>query len=156
MSELESRFVKRGYWVNLSHGQIMGQTITTDSRTGAIVVALVAVITSLGMTHLWHLFTFFYHQMRATGRPRNSLFRHQQALLRTLPTPGTFLADLVKLLFAWRGVAPRYQAFTSSSFCSSVSSSQCIFLFRRFKFKHRSPSHESALWTARLGCGLAW
>jgi hypothetical protein len=107
MSELESRFVKKGYWVNLSQGSIMGQTITTDAKTGSIIVALLAVITSLGMTHLWHLLTFFFHQSRANGRPRDGLFRHQQAILRTLPTPSSMMADSVKLWYAWRGVSDR-------------------------------------------------
>jgi hypothetical protein len=43
--ELDSRFVKRGYWVNLSKGPVMGQTINTDTQTGAIVIALLAVVT---------------------------------------------------------------------------------------------------------------
>lgn len=105
--ELDSKFVKRGYWVNLEYGSIMGQTFTTDSRTGGIIVALLAVITSLGMTHLWHLLTFAYYQYRANGRPADGLFRHQQAELRTLPAPGTLVADSVKLWMAWRGVSDR-------------------------------------------------
>ncbi|KAF2277918.1 uncharacterized protein EI97DRAFT_415680 [Westerdykella ornata] len=105
MSELESRFVKRGYWVNLAQGPVMGQTITTDARTGAIVVAILAIVTALGMTHLWHLLTFFYHQVRANGRPRDGLFRHQQAVLRTLPSPSSLMADSVKLWYAWRGIS---------------------------------------------------
>lgn len=103
--ELESRFVKRGYWINLSQGPIMGQTITTDSNTGAIVIALLAVTTSLGMTHLWHLLTFAYHQIRANGRPSNGFSRHQQVLLRTLPTPSALMADSLKLWLAWRRVS---------------------------------------------------
>lgn len=105
--ELDSRFVKRGYWVNLSKGPTMGQTITTDSKTGSVVVALLAVLASLGMTHLWHLLTFIYYQIRANGRPSEGLFRHQQALLRTLPTPSSLMADSVKLWLAWRGASDR-------------------------------------------------
>lgn len=103
--EVDSRFVKRGYWVNFNDGPIMGQTITVDSKYGSVVVALLAVLTTLGMTHLWHLLTFIYHQIRANGRPSDGLFRHQQALLRTLPTPSTLMADSVKLWFAWRGAS---------------------------------------------------
>jgi hypothetical protein len=83
----------------------MGQTITTDSKTGGIIVALLAVFTSLGMTHLWHLLTFFYHQSRAKGSPNDGLFLHQQALLRTLPTPSSLMADSMKLWLAWRRVS---------------------------------------------------
>jgi hypothetical protein len=49
MSEVASQYVKRGFWVNHSKGPVMGQTITTDTKTGALVVALLAVCTTLGM-----------------------------------------------------------------------------------------------------------
>lgn len=48
MSELDARYVHRGLWTNLSKGPIMGQTITTDTKTGAIVIAILAVCTTLG------------------------------------------------------------------------------------------------------------
>lgn len=48
MSELQSRFVKRGLWVDHSEGPIMGRTITTDTKTGTILIALLAVLASLG------------------------------------------------------------------------------------------------------------
>jgi hypothetical protein len=51
MSELDSQYVKRGFWINEARGPIMGRTITTDTRTGTIVVALLAVLSSLGTTN---------------------------------------------------------------------------------------------------------
>jgi len=48
MSELDSQYVKRGFWVNEAQGPVMGRTITTDIRTGTIIVALLAVLSSLG------------------------------------------------------------------------------------------------------------
>lgn len=107
MSELESRFVHRGYWVNEAKGPVMGQTLTTDSRTGTLIIALLAVLTSIGLNHIWHLLTYFYHQARTDGKASDGLFRQQQALLRTLPTPSTVVADSVKLWFAWRGISDR-------------------------------------------------
>jgi hypothetical protein len=103
MSELNAEFVKRGYWVNLSRGKVMGQTITTDTNTGAIVIALLAVSTALAVSHLWNIVTFLYHQARADGRPTDGLFRQQQALLRTMPTPSAMMVDSLKLLFTWKG-----------------------------------------------------
>jgi hypothetical protein len=102
MAELQAEFVKRGYWVNEDHGSVMGQTITTDSQTGAIIIALLALLTSLGMSHLWHLITYAWHQARATGHARDGLYRQQQVLLRTLPTPSALFADCFKIWYAWR------------------------------------------------------
>lgn len=48
MSELDGHFVKLGAWTNLEQGNVMGRTITTDSKTGAIVIAILAVISTIG------------------------------------------------------------------------------------------------------------
>ena len=85
MSELDPQFVKRGYWLNHAQGPVMGKTITTDSRSGVIIIAILAIFTSMGLNHLWHLLTFGYHQLRANGDARDGLFRQQQSLLRYYP-----------------------------------------------------------------------
>lgn len=48
MEELESRFVKLGVWTDWEKGRILGKTITTDSQTGAMVVAILAVLAVVG------------------------------------------------------------------------------------------------------------
>ena len=83
MSRILPKYVKRGMWVDQEHGPVMGRIITTDSQTGNIVVALLAVTTAFGMTHLWNLVVFAYHQIR-TRNVANGHVRQQQALLRTL------------------------------------------------------------------------
>lgn len=102
MSEVEARFVKRGLWTKLDDGPIVGMTITADVRAGTIVVALLAVLASMGTAHLWNLVAFLVHQLRADGVPADGLFRQQQVLLRTLPTPSSLLADTTKLWLFWR------------------------------------------------------
>ncbi|KAH5136915.1 hypothetical protein HBH69_233380 [Parastagonospora nodorum] len=47
MSELDGRFVKLGAWTNLEYGNVMGRTITTDTKTGAIVIAILAIISTI-------------------------------------------------------------------------------------------------------------
>ena len=70
-------------------------------------MALLAISTTLGVSHLFHLLTFFYHQRRANGRPSDGLFRQQQALLRKLPTPSDLMADSLKLWWSWRKISER-------------------------------------------------
>lgn len=60
-----------------------------------------------GTAHLWHLIAFAIHQFRANGLPTDALFRQQQALLRTLPTPSSVIAEALKLWWAWRRKADR-------------------------------------------------
>jgi hypothetical protein len=117
MSEVDGRYVKRGLWTNLDQGPVLGKVITTDTETGMIVIALLAILSALGKfllpsmnstltvsgtAHLWHLIAFAYHQIRADGRPANGMYRQQQALLRQLPTPSSLMADSVKLWWSWR------------------------------------------------------
>lgn len=102
MTELSSKFVKLGFWVNLSQGPVLGQTITTNTQTGTIIIAVLAISTTLGMNHLWHIVTFLWHQARANGCHQNGLIRQQQALFRTLPPPSSAMADFLKLFFAWK------------------------------------------------------
>lgn len=61
-----------------------------------------AVLTTLGTSHLWNLIVFFYHQKRAHTRQSDGLLKQQQALMRTLPAPGVILTDCVKLWWVWR------------------------------------------------------
>lgn len=49
MSEVDSVYVKRGIWTNLDKGHVMGRTITTDTRTGIIIIAVTAVLSTIGL-----------------------------------------------------------------------------------------------------------
>ena len=102
MAEVEARFVRRGFWLNHEGGPVMGRTLTTDIETGTVIVATLAILCSLAMTHLWHLIAFAYHQARAKGQPSDGLFWQQQVLLRSLSPPSSFAADLLKLWWLWR------------------------------------------------------
>lgn len=102
MSEVDARFVKRGLWTRVDEGSVAGKTITADVQAGTIVIALLAILASMGTAHLWNIVAFIVHQLRANGLPEDGLFRQQQALLRTLPTPASLLADSAKLWLFWR------------------------------------------------------
>lgn len=102
MSELDDHYVYRGVWVNQNDGSTMGRTITTDTRTSTIIVALLAVMSSIGATHLYNILLFAFHQKRASGGFQDALFLQQQALLRALPAPGSLATDAIKLWWQWR------------------------------------------------------
>ncbi|PSN62993.1 hypothetical protein BS50DRAFT_591218 [Corynespora cassiicola Philippines] len=135
--EVETRFIKHGQWTDLDRGPVMGKTITTSTSTGNLVIAILAVLSTLGTAHLWHLVTFAIHQVRANGRPSDALFRQQQAMLRTLPTPSSVMADTIKLWWAWRHKAKRpflrslvllllALSFTATTIAASVFSSLIV------------------------------
>ncbi|KAF2677350.1 hypothetical protein K458DRAFT_396047 [Lentithecium fluviatile CBS 122367] len=67
MSRLQPDFIKRGFWINLEDGLLMGRIITTDTRTGNLVIAVLAVLTAFDISHLWNLLTFLHHQLRVNS-----------------------------------------------------------------------------------------
>ncbi|KAF2734975.1 hypothetical protein EJ04DRAFT_436020 [Polyplosphaeria fusca] len=115
MSELESKYVKTGLWVDLDKGPILGKTITTDTKTGAVVVALLAIFSSLAMSHLWSILSFTTHQIRADGKPAGALLRQQQVVIRTLPTPGALFMESFKLFWSWRPESKTQRALARTS-----------------------------------------
>ena len=102
MAEVDNSLIKRGFWINYSEGAILGATITTDQRVANIVIAVVAIVVTAGAGSAWNLVMFLWHQLRATSRPKDGLFRQQQVLFRTLATPTSVLADTCKLVWVWR------------------------------------------------------
>ena len=101
MSEVPTQYVKRGLWVNVDRGPIMGRTITTDVQTGTVVVALLAILVTAALSHLWNITLFALYQLR-NDVPTDGLGRQQQALLRGSRPPITMVADLLKLCLVWR------------------------------------------------------
>ena len=67
MAQLPAKYVERGMWVNEEEGPVFGRVITANSRTGTLVVAILAVITAFGTTHLWNLITFFITRCASTA-----------------------------------------------------------------------------------------
>ena len=103
MSEIESRFIYQGLWADVDKRSILGKTITTDIRTGTTIVALLAVLASLAISHLWHLVTFLVYVQRSPRQENDTVFQQQQqVILRTLPTPSSLLTDFIKIYWAWR------------------------------------------------------
>ncbi|KAF2743776.1 hypothetical protein M011DRAFT_450657 [Sporormia fimetaria CBS 119925] len=102
MSQVPAEYVKRGMWVNLEEGAIMGRVITTDTRSSNIIVAILAVAVAFGTTHLWNIVLFAYHQHRVNAANTDGLYRQQQVLLRTLPAPTSLISEWAKLWWVWR------------------------------------------------------
>jgi hypothetical protein len=117
MAEVDGRFIKLGFWTNLEQTrswevqlpppleQELSSSLSWLSCRPSLGNQLRLHATYLlrtGTSHLWNLFTFAYHQVRATGRPPDGLFRQQQAILRTRPSPSSLMADSAKLWWLWK------------------------------------------------------
>jgi hypothetical protein len=49
MSEVKAEFVYQGLWVNQNYNRVVGTVITTTTRTGTIITALLAVLSAIGL-----------------------------------------------------------------------------------------------------------
>lgn len=101
-SEVDKALIKRGFWVNHAQGSVLGATITLDQQYSNVIVALIAVVVATAAGSAFNLFLFGLYQSRATDKTKDGLYWQQQALYRSLATPGTVLMDSLKLLHAWR------------------------------------------------------
>jgi hypothetical protein len=78
-------------------GSCYGPDHHYDNQDGAIIVAIIAILTTIGIGHLWNLVILVYHQMRVHKSPTDGLYRQQQVLMRALPPPDAMLSDRLKL-----------------------------------------------------------
>lgn len=101
-SEVDSSLIQRGFWINHSIGPVLGATLTLDQQYANAIIALVAVVVATAASSAWNLLLFTIHQLRVTDELKDGLYWQQQALYRTLSTPGTVVMDSLKLLCIWR------------------------------------------------------
>jgi hypothetical protein len=107
MPETDSKFIFTGFWTDESTPGVLGSTWTMEQQYANFVVALVAILVSIGVNSAWSLLLFVVHQSRATAAPKDGLFRQQQILLRSLGSPGSISLDFLKIAQAWSGFSSK-------------------------------------------------
>ena len=103
MPETDSKSIFTGFWTDESTPGVLGSTWTMEQQYANFVVALIAILVSVGVNSAWSLLLFIVHQSRATAVPKDGLFRQQQVLLRSLGSPGSISLDSLKIAQAWSG-----------------------------------------------------
>ena len=101
MSETDASLIYTGFWSDESLPGVLGSKWTVKQGYANFVVALIAILVSIGVGSAWSLLLFSIHQLRATAAPRDGLFRQQQVLLRSLGNPRSISLDSIKLAKAW-------------------------------------------------------
>jgi hypothetical protein len=107
MSETDASLIYTGFWIDESSPGILGSKWTVKQEYANVVVALIAILVSIGVGSAWSLLLFFFHQSRATAAARDCLFRQQQVLLRSLGSPGSVSLESIKLALAWADYGPQ-------------------------------------------------
>ena len=96
-----------GLWTDWTHGRIQGWTLTLSSRSGAYLIAFLAIFVRLAGGQLWDILCYILFQTRSTRRPKDGLFWQQQALLANKPSDGRAMFRFSALALAWRRKAAR-------------------------------------------------
>ncbi|KAH6661535.1 hypothetical protein F5X68DRAFT_195964 [Plectosphaerella plurivora] len=73
-----------------------------SSSRGTLLVAFLAIFTSLAVANLWPIICLIMHQWRSTASPRLGLYHQQQAILSNTPSPAAAALSFTKLAWAWR------------------------------------------------------
>ena len=103
MAALPSNRVSQGFWIDYTHGPVLGATITASSSHANLVIAILSVLVTLAGSHLWDLIAFIRFWTGVSNQPRSALPHHQlQILVRNVPSPGAFLLEAASVGWSWR------------------------------------------------------
>jgi hypothetical protein len=102
MAALPSDRVRQGFWIDYTHGPILGSTITTTSSNANIAIAFLSVLVAFTGAHLWDLLALIRFWAGVSKRPRDTFHQQLQILLRNASSPGTFLLYSTLVGWSWR------------------------------------------------------
>jgi hypothetical protein len=95
-----------GFWRNWGasdgSGSLFDLTLTVPRSQGTLIVAFLALFLSASVAHIWPIFCFVIHQLRATSSPRLGLYHQQQAVLSNTLSPSAAAVGFAKLAWTWR------------------------------------------------------
>ncbi|KAF2120689.1 hypothetical protein BDV96DRAFT_641351 [Lophiotrema nucula] len=93
-----------GFWVNWSHSESIGATLTLPSAWGLILISFIAIIIKIASENLWRALSFIVHQLNSSSLPKDDVYHQIQLLLRNAETESSFILSLVKVWNAHKGV----------------------------------------------------
>lgn len=101
MSSLNSTLIYEGPWINWSNGVILGSTITLSARSGALLTSFLGVFVTVVAGQLWRIFSFIFHQWRASAAPQDGLHHQVQNIFRNTTSPGGAAYQFALLAIPW-------------------------------------------------------
>lgn len=70
--------VHLGTWTNWSRGQVLGATLTLESRYGLLLLSFTATFVGLVAARLWRVMAWILHRGYSTPEPRDALHHQRQ------------------------------------------------------------------------------
>jgi hypothetical protein len=102
MAALPPNRVSKGFWIDHTHGPVLGAIITISSSDANLVIALLSVLVSFTGSHLWDLIAFVCFWTGVSNQPRSALHHQVQILIRNITSPGAFLLETALVGWSWR------------------------------------------------------
>lgn len=96
----------------MSHGLVLGSTITLSERDGGLLTAFLALFVSAAGAACWRILSYAFHQYRAKQDFQAAVHHQQQAILRNTGSPGGAAWQLGLLIWYWRKHAVKPVACT--------------------------------------------
>jgi hypothetical protein len=104
---MSSNQVQTGIWHNNSNPGAYATSLTIDVRTGAFLIAGLATFVTMVGGRFWAIVAFAIHQLRTTPADRDGIYHQQQAIYRNTSTGLGVIWLLLRVTWAWRGLAER-------------------------------------------------
>lgn len=114
ITESSSEFgVYTGVWINWSHSQTLGRTLTLNRRDGDLLIAFVALFVTIVGTSFWRVTCFAIHYYYSSEAPQDGVHHQRQAILRNAANGASGLWHLIQSVWAWRknGTRPVTRVF---------------------------------------------
>ncbi|KAI0390399.1 hypothetical protein F5Y17DRAFT_65954 [Xylariaceae sp. FL0594] len=105
VAAIDGNDVYLGSWTNWSRGRVLGATLTTTSRDGALLIAFLALYVSFAGTQFWRLTCFILHYRLSSSDPQDAVYHQRQVVLRNSPTGLAGILKFGQVLWAWRNYA---------------------------------------------------
>ena len=150
---LPSQNVFLGSWTNYTDGSILGATLTLTSRSGAFLVAFLAIYVRVAGGHFWDLFCRVAFHLNATDKPKDGLHHQHQAILRNNNSEPLALWQFLRTGWEWRGNGTKRPISRSSGFAIAAIVNFALFTTAGI-FSSRVTSTRSEVLLRSSTCGL--
>lgn len=99
---MSTTYVYTGPWIDWSHGQFFGATITLPTQNGGFLLSFLTLYVTFAGSGFWSICAFLLHQAGAGQKLRNALHHQIQAILRNGGDELGVVWALSRVSFAWR------------------------------------------------------
>ena len=115
-SVLREDNIHLGFWINWSHGRMVGATYTVTHRDGGFLIAFLSFFITFVAGCFWRIISFLAHQYLSHEDSQDAIYHQRQVIFRNSNSSGAGLWKLLHMLWAWRrhgGASPLKRIFPS-------------------------------------------